>query len=145
MAVKDMNTVLISCELVRLFADSARRSYSRRRNFSRSESSSSYRDALRGQLRVQFVDTFGATEPGIYLRRQKEDCHLVLDYFTRMRMLSFAGVDGGGLLREFLEKTIKTGLNESFGLFERAAENTVYPCPSASITHENGFGFRCGA
>lgn len=53
-------------------------------------------------------------------------------------------MDGGGLLREFLEKTIKAGLNENFGLFERAAENTVYPCPSASVTHENGSGLRYG-
>lgn len=42
-----------------------------------------------------------------------------------------AGVDGGGLLREFLTEATKAGVDPNRGLFRVDSENRIYPNPVA--------------
>lgn len=42
-----------------------------------------------------------------------------------------AGVDGGGLLREFLTEATKAGVDPNRGLFRVDSENRIYPNPIA--------------
>jgi ubiquitin-protein ligase E3 C len=42
-----------------------------------------------------------------------------------------AGVDGGGLLREFLTEATKAGVDPNRGLFRLDSQNRIYPNPIA--------------
>ena len=46
-----------------------------------------------------------------------------------------AGVDGGGLFREFLSKLLQTAFDPNRGFFLMTNENTLYPNPSAHLLH----------
>jgi len=59
---------------------------------------------LRGRVRVSFINEFGVSE---------------------------AGVDGGGLFKEFLEEVVKEGFNPSRLLFRATTDNRLYPNPHA--------------
>ncbi|KAG1656674.1 hypothetical protein FOA52_016018 [Chlamydomonas sp. UWO 241] len=61
-------------------------------------------DALKGRVRVQFINEHGEQE---------------------------AGVDGGGLFKDFLESLIKEGFHGERGLFATSAANQIYPNPGA--------------
>lgn len=60
---------------------------------------------LRGQVRVSFISEHGIDE---------------------------AGVDGGGLFKEFLEGVVKNGFDPGLGLFKATADNKLYPNPHAA-------------
>jgi ubiquitin-protein ligase E3 C len=62
-------------------------------------------EELRGRLRVAFVAEGGWEE---------------------------AGVDGGGLFKEFLEELVKEGFSPEAGLFRATADNRLYPAPLAA-------------
>ena len=47
--------------------------------------------------------------------------------------LEEAGIDGGGLFREFLSETIKTGYNPNRGFFISSDNATLYPNPLAHL------------
>jgi ubiquitin-protein ligase E3 C len=45
-----------------------------------------------------------------------------------------AGIDGGGLFREFLTEVLKQAVNPNRGLFQYTAHNTLYPNPMAATS-----------
>ena len=61
-------------------------------------------------------------------------CFIVSDLRKRLRVtlinaqgLDEPGIDGGGLFREFLSETIKTGYNPNREYFMSSDEGTLYP------------------
>ena len=44
-----------------------------------------------------------------------------------------AGIDGGGIFREFLSELLKTAFDPNRGFFLMTRENTLYPNPSAHL------------
>ncbi|KAA0195333.1 hypothetical protein HAZT_HAZT002927 [Hyalella azteca] len=48
-----------------------------------------------------------------------------------------AGVDGGGLFREFLSELLKSSFDPNRGFFLLTRENTLYPNPAAHLLHED--------
>ena len=69
-------------------------------------------DALRGRIRIQYVDSFGEVE---------------------------AGVDGGGLFKDFMENLIKEGFDPRIGLFKATPDQKLYPNPAAATVEPNAF------
>ena len=61
---------------------------------------------LKGRLRVEFVDEHGMVE---------------------------AGVDGGGLFKDFIEELAKKGFDSDYGFFAVTEQQEVYPNPSAVV------------
>ncbi|KAG5670258.1 hypothetical protein PVAND_000535 [Polypedilum vanderplanki] len=51
--------------------------------------------------------------------------------------LEEAGIDGGGIFREFLSELIKTAFDPNRGFFILTKDNMLYPNPSASVIQEN--------
>lgn len=47
--------------------------------------------------------------------------------------LSEAGVDGGGLFREFLTELLKTAFDPNRGFFKLTKDNLLYPNPSVQL------------
>ena len=74
-------------------------------------------EELRSRIRIQYVDSYGEVE---------------------------AGVDGGGLFKDFMENLVKKGFNPEVGLFRTTPEQKLYPNPAASSAVPNTpelFGF----
>ena len=67
-------------------------------------------EELRSRIRIQYVDTYGEVE---------------------------AGVDGGGLFKDFMENLVKEGFNPEVGLFRTTAEQKLYPSPAAALVVAN--------
>ncbi|KAI3426511.1 hypothetical protein D9Q98_008876 [Chlorella vulgaris] len=67
-------------------------------------------EALHGRIRIQFIDAHGMEE---------------------------AGVDGGGLFKEFLEMVVREGFDPNLGLFKATTDNRLYPNPQAQLTVDN--------
>lgn len=63
--------------------------------------------AVKGLIRVQFVDVWDEAEDGI---------------------------DGGGLFKDFLEELLKEGFSDKLGLFRPNARNELYPDPAAGCS-----------
>ncbi|XP_032221291.2 ubiquitin-protein ligase E3C [Nematostella vectensis] len=51
--------------------------------------------------------------------------------------LEEAGVDGGGLFREFLNELLKAGFDQSIGFFKATHERLLYPNPQANLCAPN--------
>lgn len=51
--------------------------------------------------------------------------------------LEEAGIDGGGIFREFLSELIKTAFDPNRGFFILTKDNMLYPNPNAKILQEN--------
>ena len=51
--------------------------------------------------------------------------------------LEEAGIDGGGLFREFLSETLRTGLDPNRGYFVCTADSDLYPNPNVCIPNPN--------
>lgn len=51
--------------------------------------------------------------------------------------LNEAGIDGGGIFREFLSELLKTALDPTRGFFLLTRENTLYPNPGAYLIAED--------
>lgn len=67
--------------------------------------------ALRATIRVKFIDEHGLQE---------------------------AGIDGGGMFKEFMQEVLKLGFSPfSYGLFKATPEGHLYPNPDAPVAVEN--------
>jgi ubiquitin-protein ligase E3 C len=49
--------------------------------------------------------------------------------------LEEAGIDGGGVFKEFLSELVKKAFDPGFGLFLSTADRLLYPNPSANLVH----------
>ncbi|PSC67747.1 E3 ubiquitin-ligase UPL6 [Micractinium conductrix] len=67
-------------------------------------------EALQGRVRIQFIDAHGLEE---------------------------AGVDGGGLFKEFVEAVVREGFDPRLGLFQATTDNRLYPNPHAQLVMGN--------
>lgn len=47
--------------------------------------------------------------------------------------LDEAGIDGGGIFREFLNELLKSGFNPNQGFFKTTNEGLLYPNPAAQM------------
>lgn len=66
--------------------------------------------SLRDKLRIQFVNSVGLDE---------------------------AGIDGGGIFKEFINEVLKTAFDPNRGFFLLTADNTLYPNPNVNLIVEN--------
>ena len=64
---------------------------------------------VKKRIRISFVNDFGEQE---------------------------AGIDGGGVFKEFLESVIRESVSADKGLFLSTTDNKLYPAPAASLTRE---------
>ncbi|KAK8471005.1 hypothetical protein PHAVU_003G118500 [Phaseolus vulgaris] len=71
-------------------------------------------DSLRGLMRVTFVNEFGVEE---------------------------AGIDGGGIFKDFMENITRAAFDVQYGLFKETADHLLYPNPGSGMIHEQHFQF----
>eukprot|EP00004_Rigifila_ramosa_P001341 TRINITY_DN1127_c0_g1_i2.p2 TRINITY_DN1127_c0_g1~~TRINITY_DN1127_c0_g1_i2.p2 ORF type:complete len:363 (-),score=92.70 TRINITY_DN1127_c0_g1_i2:32-1120(-) len=57
--------------------------------------------------------------------------------YSNFEGLPEAGVDGGGLFKEFLTSLTKQAFSSSYGLFRETPDNRLYPNPASSLVQEN--------
>nr|XP_029118823.1 E3 ubiquitin-protein ligase UPL6 isoform X2 [Elaeis guineensis] len=69
---------------------------------------------LRGPIRVTFVNEFGVEE---------------------------AGIDGGGIFKDFMENITQTAFDVQYGLFKETADHLLYPNPGSGLIHEQHLQF----
>lgn len=65
---------------------------------------------LRKKIRIQFINNVGLEE---------------------------AGIDGGGIFKEFINEVLKTAFDPNRGFFLLTADNTLYPNPNVHLIQEN--------
>ena len=53
--------------------------------------------------------------------------------------LDEAGIDGGGIFREFLNELLKSGFNPNQGFFKTTNEGLLYPNPAAQMLVGDAF------
>ena len=53
--------------------------------------------------------------------------------------LDEAGIDGGGIFREFLNELLKSGFNPNQGFFKTTNEGLLYPSPTAEMLVGDSF------
>lgn len=51
--------------------------------------------------------------------------------------LEEAGIDGGGIFKEFINEVLKTAFDPNRGFFLMTADNTLYPNPNVHLIVEN--------
>ncbi|XP_062178168.1 E3 ubiquitin-protein ligase UPL6 isoform X2 [Alnus glutinosa] len=71
-------------------------------------------DDLRGVIRVTFVNEFGVEE---------------------------AGIDGGGIFKDFMENITRAAFDVQYGLFKATADHLLYPNPGSGMIHEQHLQF----
>ncbi|XP_047166249.1 E3 ubiquitin-protein ligase UPL6-like isoform X1 [Vigna umbellata] len=71
-------------------------------------------NSLRGLIRVTFVNEFGVEE---------------------------AGIDGGGIFKDFMENITRAAFDVQYGLFKETADHLLYPNPGSGMIHEQHFQF----
>ncbi|KAG6575142.1 E3 ubiquitin-protein ligase UPL6, partial [Cucurbita argyrosperma subsp. sororia] len=71
-------------------------------------------DDLRGSIRVSFVNEFGVEE---------------------------AGIDGGGIFKDFMENITRAAFDVQYGLFKETADHLLYPNPGSGMIHEQHLQF----
>ncbi|KAI5650965.1 hypothetical protein M9H77_36970 [Catharanthus roseus] len=64
---------------------------------------------LRGQIRITFVNEFGAEE---------------------------AGIDGGGIFKDFMELVTRAAFDVQYGLFKETSDHLLYPNPGSGLVHD---------
>lgn len=69
---------------------------------------------LRGLIRVTFVNEFGVEE---------------------------AGIDGGGIFKDFMENITRASFDVQYGLFKETADHLLYPNPGSGMIHEQHLQF----
>ncbi|XP_073101038.1 E3 ubiquitin-protein ligase UPL6 isoform X3 [Elaeis guineensis] len=69
---------------------------------------------LRGPIRVTFVNEFGVEE---------------------------AGIDGGGIFKDFMENITQAAFDVQYGLFKETADHLLYPNPGSGLIHEQHLQF----
>ncbi|VFQ60995.1 unnamed protein product [Cuscuta campestris] len=67
-------------------------------------------DDLRGLIRVTFINEFGVEE---------------------------AGIDGGGIFKDFMENITRAAFDIQYGLFKETADHLLYPNPGSGLIHEH--------
>ncbi|CAH1102309.1 unnamed protein product [Psylliodes chrysocephalus] len=63
--------------------------------------------------------------------------HKVRIQFINSVGLEEAGIDGGGIFKEFLNEVLKTALDPNRGFFLLTADNTLYPNPNVHLIVDN--------
>ncbi|KAI4335030.1 hypothetical protein L6164_013716 [Bauhinia variegata] len=71
-------------------------------------------DDLQGLIRVSFVNEFGVEE---------------------------AGIDGGGIFKDFMENITRAAFDVQYGLFKETADHLLYPNPGSGMIHEQHLQF----
>ncbi|KAJ4871977.1 E3 ubiquitin-protein ligase UPL6 [Raphanus sativus] len=71
-------------------------------------------DELRGPIRVTFVNELGVEE---------------------------AGIDGGGIFKDFMEKITRAAFDVQYGLFKETADHMLYPNPGSGMIHKQHLQF----
>uniref|UniRef100_A0A7N0UI14 HECT-type E3 ubiquitin transferase n=1 Tax=Kalanchoe fedtschenkoi TaxID=63787 RepID=A0A7N0UI14_KALFE len=66
-------------------------------------------DDLRGPMRVSYVNELGVEE---------------------------AGIDGGGIFKDFMEKITRAAFDVQYGLFKETSDHLLYPNPASGMIHE---------
>lgn len=51
--------------------------------------------------------------------------------------LDEAGIDGGGIFREFLSQLLKTAFDPNRGFFKYTTDRLIYPNPQAKVLNED--------
>ncbi|KAL8244543.1 hypothetical protein R6Q59_010801 [Mikania micrantha] len=69
---------------------------------------------LRGVIRVTFVNEFGVEE---------------------------AGIDGGGIFKDFMENITRAAFDMQYGLFKETIDHLLYPNPGSGVIHEQHLQF----
>ncbi|XP_076935775.1 E3 ubiquitin-protein ligase UPL6-like isoform X2 [Bidens hawaiensis] len=69
---------------------------------------------LRGVIRVTFVNEFGVEE---------------------------AGIDGGGIFKDFMEDITRAAFDMQYGLFKETIDHLLYPNPGSGMIHEQHLQF----
>ncbi|KAL5782068.1 hypothetical protein ACOSP7_007097 [Xanthoceras sorbifolium] len=69
---------------------------------------------LRGAIRVSFVNELGVEE---------------------------AGIDGGGIFKDFMENITRAAFDVQYGLFKETADHLLYPNPGSGMIHEQHLQF----
>ncbi|KAK9075671.1 hypothetical protein SSX86_003997 [Deinandra increscens subsp. villosa] len=69
---------------------------------------------LRGVIRVTFVNEFGVEE---------------------------AGIDGGGIFKDFMENITRAAFDMQYGLFKETIDHLLYPNPGSGMIHEQHLQF----
>lgn len=69
---------------------------------------------LRGSIRVSFVNEFGVEE---------------------------AGIDGGGIFKDFMENITQAAFDVQYGLFKETVDHLLYPNPGSGLIHEQHLQF----
>lgn len=64
---------------------------------------------LRGVIRITFVNEFGVEE---------------------------AGIDGGGIFKDFMESITRAAFDVQYGLFKETSDHLLYPNPGSGLVHE---------
>jgi ubiquitin-protein ligase E3 C len=100
--------------------------------------------AHRARIYEDAFDMFGGPEGGMQLR-QAIRVHLINEHG-----LDEAGIDGGGLRREFVQEVLRTGFNPDAGFFAATGDRRLYPNPtntvalSQALPHYNFLGRMLG-
>ncbi|KAL2922247.1 E3 ubiquitin-protein ligase UPL6 [Bienertia sinuspersici] len=71
-------------------------------------------DDLRERIRVTFINELGVEE---------------------------AGVDGGGIFKDFMENVTRAAFDIQYGLFKETADHLLYPNPGSGLVHEQHLQF----
>lgn len=94
-------------------------------------------DSLKHHVKIMFVNELGKEIQdtfGVHVSNFTELINLIQSHLG----LDEVGIDQDGVLKEFLEETIKHALNPSFGLFCVTEENKwLYPSPLSKIHYEH--------
>lgn len=69
---------------------------------------------LRGKIRVTFVNEFGVEE---------------------------AGIDGGGIFKDFMENITRSAFDVQYGLFKETSDHLLYPNPGSGLVHDKHLEF----
>ncbi|PIN18101.1 E3 ubiquitin protein ligase [Handroanthus impetiginosus] len=69
---------------------------------------------LRGVIRITFVNEFGVEE---------------------------AGIDGGGIFKDFMENITRAAFDIQYGLFKETVDHLLYPNPGSGLVHEQHLQF----
>ncbi|XP_038719219.1 E3 ubiquitin-protein ligase UPL6 [Tripterygium wilfordii] len=69
---------------------------------------------LRGAIRVTFVNEFGVEE---------------------------AGIDGGGIFKDFMENITRAAFDVQYGLFKETSDHLLFPNPGSGMIHEQHLQF----
>lgn len=82
-----------------------------------------------GVTKLIGVRYFVFTEPNLKLKMRIQ--------LVNAAGLDEAGIDGGGIFREFLNELLKTGFDPNRGFFSQTTDRLLYPNPQASVLVED--------